>query len=201
MRLTYDIETNMCSKDTWDKKVFLNNVVSLACICIQDMDSGEQFIYHDNPDLGRTGTNEEGVLKLLEAKLLVAHNGKGFDLPALQALYPEHSEALAKVRQFDTLSASRDIFDWKFLKEYDKKNNVQHNEYNAKSLHSLGAYGDRFAAKGKVEAMKDEEFKATVDWTNIQINQDLINYCMQDVVVNIHVFDTLVKAKQQMRNS
>lgn len=201
MRLTWDVETNMVKQDVWDKKNFINNVVSLACLCIQDMDTGEQFVYHDNADLDRTGTNLDGINHLLSADLLVGHNIKGFDIPAIIKCYPEEAKDIVKIRQFDTLSASRDIFDWKFLKEYDKKNNVQHNEYNAKSLHSLGAYGDRFAAKGKVEAMKDEEFKATVDWTNIQINQDLINYCMQDVVVNIHVFDTLVKAKQQMRNS
>ena len=190
-KVVFDIETNMKPKDEWDKSVFLNNVVSLACLCIIDLDTGDKFTYHDNEDLARDGTNEEGVQKLLEADLLIGHNIKAFDIPALNKLYPEYAPAMRTAILGDTLGSCRAYYSWSYLKDWDKKHNVQHNEYNAKALNSLGAWGDRFLALGKVDLAKDDEYKASVDWSNITIDQELIDYCMQDVVVNIEVYKYL----------
>ena len=189
-KLCFDIETNMAPKSEWNNN-FVKNVRSLACLCIIDVDTGDQFTYHDNPELPRTGTNIEGIHMLLEADLLIGHNIKGFDIPALQLIYPEYAPALDTRIAGDTLASCRTFYSWGQLEALDKKLGITRTEYNKKSPNSLGSWGARLVATGKLELPKDEEYKKNVDWTNITIDQNLLDYCMQDVVVNIALYKQL----------
>ena len=196
-RLVVDIETSMLDPENlkYNKKNFVMNVASLACICAIDSNTGEKFVFHDNEDLPRYGTNIEGIKFLMsdDVEVVIGHNFRGFDMKALMILYPDMAEDLGKVAIFDTLSVARELFTWKELGDYDRKYNIQHTEYNAKSLNSLGAWGDRLRDRLGLDLAKDDEFKAIANWTNLEITQELIDYCMQDVTVNVKVYEVMLK--------
>ena len=200
-KLVFDIETNMLDIDTegYDKLSFVDRVKDVACLCVIDLDSKQRYSFHDNPDLKGDGTLLEGMDMLLSADILIGHFIGGFDVPAIQKVYPELAEAFGKMKLFDTLEASRQLFSWPQLAKYDNQKKVKHSPKNAKGLHSLGAWGDRFVTRLGLDLAKDEEYARNVNWSNIEINQDLIDYCMQDVIVNIQVYITEMREHKRKK--
>ena len=76
-RIVFDCETNP-----------LPTITHVHLITLSDLDdpNGRVLAYHDDSNLERDGTLEDGVRVLEEAATLVAHNGLGFDLRLLLIL-------------------------------------------------------------------------------------------------------------------
>ena len=86
MRLIVDIETDG----------LLHQLTKIHCIVAKDIDSGQVYAFFQN-------SIPLGIDFLETADELIAHNGIGFDIPAIQKVYPEFK---AK-KVTDTLVLSR----------------------------------------------------------------------------------------------
>ena len=111
---------------------------------------------------------------LCQSRLLVAHNGLCFDIPAIRK---NSTPNLLLPRLFDTLTASRLI--WTNLKDLDftqlRKKSCRFPPKLAGS-HSLDAWGQRLGV------MKGAYGKTTENAWN-QWSEDMQRYCEQDVEV------------------
>ena len=154
--LLFDIETDG----------LLDETSTIHCICAKDFLTGESFSFGP-------GEIEDGLGLLCQSRLLVAHNGLCFDIPAIQKLHP----SLLLPRLFDTLTASRLI--WTNLKDLDftqlRKKSCRFPPKLAGS-HSLDAWGQRLGV------MKGDYGKTTENaWS--RWSEDMQRYCEQDVEV------------------
>jgi DNA polymerase-1 len=161
MRLLFDIETNGLPRQGMD---------CVHCIVTKNLDTGEVLRYND------VGTHESvttGVNILAEAEVLIGHNIVGFDIPAIQQIYPFFKP---KGRCYDTLILSR-LFQPHILSlDFRKKPIGMPGKLYGR--HSLEAWGYRLGDyKG--------EFGKTSDWS--EWSQEMEDYCEQDV----HVVETL----------
>ena len=152
--LLFDIETNG----------LLDEVTKLHCIATFDTQTSEERIYSS-----LTGDLEDGLNALMTAHRLGGHNVIKYDIPVLQKLYPTFH--FNKSRVFDTLIAARLI--WTNLKDTDagllKSGRLPGKKFGS---HSLEAYGYRLGEmKGEYEGGWEE------------VNQDMIDYCIQDIRV------------------
>lgn len=102
---------------------------------------------------------QEGIEFLLSADVLIGHNIQGYDIPVLQKLYCFDF----KGEVWDTLIASR----------------LHHARMKK---HSLKAWGQILVRKKLIKAGKT----GFEDWT--KYSQDMLDYCIQDVVVNTALF-------------
>jgi len=131
--------------------------------------------YHDNPELERTGTIEDGLQRLASAKKLVGHNIQGFDLPRLEWICGfKHSAELV-----DTLVASRLVYSDLREKDYSRWPKG-HECARHTGSHSLGAWGHRLeVAKG--------------DYTGdfLKLDEEMLVYGKQDVVVTLALYKHL----------
>ena len=154
MRLAFDIEA-----DNLNRKL-----TKIHCIVAQDLDTGEVFKYSPS---GIT----RGLALLETATELWAHNGVGYDIPAIRELYPAFSPS-GLVR--DTLILSRlfftDILDRDFR---SKPANMPANLYGR---HSIESWGYRLGV------LKSEYGKSlNGDWS--QYTAEMLDYCAKDVDV------------------
>ena len=93
MRLTFDIETDGL------------DATKIWCLVIQDIDTGRIMKYSDNLIRSYNGDIRMGLQLLQHAKLLVAHNGIGFDALIIKRLYD--IDLYDGDRFFDTWIASQ----------------------------------------------------------------------------------------------
>jgi hypothetical protein len=169
MRLLFDIETNGLPRQGMDR---------LHCIVTKNLDTGEVLRYND------VGTHESvttGVNILAEAEILIGHNIVGFDIPAIQQIYPFFEP---KARCYDTLILSR-LFQPHILSmDFRKKPIGMPGKLYGR--HSLEAWGYRLGDyKG--------EFGKTSDWS--EWSQEMEDYCEQDVHVVETLFNTIFRNK------
>lgn len=160
MRLVFDIETDG----------FLDKLTKVHCIEIFNLDTEEQLSFADKPGYQPLGV----ALELLSRpqNILIGHNIQGFDIPALQKVYPDF-EAKGTIR--DTLIMSRLMYT--DLVETDYKYELVPN--NLAGRHSLEAWGYRLKeAKG--------DFGKDTDWK--YWSAAMQNYCRQDVLVNAKLY-------------
>ena len=163
IRLAFDIETNGLPR---------KGMSCVHCIVTKNLDTGEVLRYNDS------GTHESvttGVNMLAEAKLLVGHNVVGFDVPALQLIYP-FFEPEAEI--LDTLILSRMFYPDILSIDYRRRPTAMPGKLYGR--HSLEAWGYRLGDyKG--------EFGKDTDWS--EWSQEMEDYCEQDV----HVVETLYR--------
>jgi len=169
MKLLFDIETNGLPRQGMDR---------LHCIVTKNLDTGEVLRYND------VGTHESvttGVNILAEADILIGHNIVGFDIPAIQQIYPFFEP---KARCYDTLILSR-LFQPHILSmDFRKKPIGMPGKLYGR--HSLEAWGYRLGDyKG--------EFGKTSDWS--EWSQEMEDYCEQDVHVVETLFNTIFRNK------
>ena len=93
MRLTFDIETDGL------------DATKIWCLAIQNIDTGRIMKYADNLTQSYNGDIKMGLQLLKNAKLLVAHNGIGFDALIIKKLYD--IDLYDGDRFFDTWIASQ----------------------------------------------------------------------------------------------
>lgn len=175
MRLVADIEANG----------LLKTITKIHCIVAIDIDTED--VYRFTPD-----TLEEGLKLLEEAEELVFHNGIGYDIPAIQKLYPHWKPKNVK----DTLVLSRLIYsnlstrDMNSLAKgtlskesftiWDRKNN---RPKLATGSHSLEAWGRRL---GELKG----DYGHTSDWT--EFSEEMLEYCVQDVRVTLRLYKLML---------
>ena len=129
-KLVFDIETNAIDFGQWNVGN-LSSLKTIHCLVFKDLGSGEVHRYTDN------GLSD-GLKELMDAGLIIGHNVKGFDIPAISYL-------------FDWFVPSGQVFD---TKDEAKLLFPEHES------HSLKPWGERLGVlKGA--------FGSTTDWSKL----------------------------------
>lgn len=175
----FDIETNG----------FLEHTTVVHCLVLREL--GVTYRYR--------GTDiETGLIHLMQAKNVVAHNGIKFDIPAIKKLYPWFH--IEEDRVLDTLVMSRLIL--ADLSEVDKKLLAKKKlESKLFKSHSLKAWGQRlgehkgdYAEQWKkewCEVWGEDSYVTGMEW--LAWSQEMEDYCAQDVVVLEKLYAYLMK--------
>ena len=161
MRLIVDLETDG----------LLPQLTKIHCIVAKDIDSNEVYAFYGN-------SIPLGIDLLESADELIAHNGIGFDIPALKKVYPEFK---AK-KVTDTLVLSRlihaDLTNEDHARNWSDDHNLPKKSYGS---HSLKAWGIRLAKhKGDFDGG---------DWKAFSMK--MLEYCKQDVEVTHELYNHL----------
>lgn len=164
MRIIFDLETNGLLKE----------LDTLHCCGYIDLDNPEPTV---EAAVGHEEI-EALLIKLQDADEILGHNIIGFDIPAIQKLYPWF-EPKGKVT--DTLVLSRLIK--ANLIEEDAARQFSHDEFPRRLLgsHSLRAWGLR------MKILKDDY---SGGWE--VCSQEMIDYCKKDVTVTMSLYKLLM---------
>ena len=163
MRLVFDIETDG----------FLRKLTTVHCVVAKDIDTGEVFQFDDS---GRHDSVSTGLTFLMEAEQLWGHNIIGFDVPAIQEIYPFFTPWEGKY--YDTLILSRLFFT--DMLDRDLRGKPANMPGNLYGRHSLEAWGYRLGV------LKSEYGKQLHgDWATY--TPEMLDYCTQDVEANLPV--------------
>ena len=155
MNLLFDIETDG----------LYNNVSTIHCVAIKDLDNGETYVFNDE---GSQPPISRAITMLEEADTIIGQNIINYDVPVIQKFYGWFQPP----RCLDTLVLSR-LYHPDLL-ELDKKRNLPRMPLQLYGRHSLEAYGYRLGEyKG--------EFAKQTDWK--EWSQDMEDYMVQDVQV------------------
>jgi DNA polymerase I len=154
----------------------LDTLTTIHSLVLIDVDTGEMAV-----SAYQHLTITVGLTMLMEADEIIGHNVIGFDIPAIQKVYPWFQP---KGTVSDTLVASRLI--WSDLADEDFENNRKAEALRVDPLpnkmigsHSLKAWGYRLGIlKG--------DFGATADWSVWSPEMQL--YCEQDVRVTVALY-------------
>ena len=173
--LVADLECSMHPESHSSK--FYARAKKMLCVVTKEVVTGEVTLY-------TPGQEKEMIEALLTAPRLVMHFGRGFDLPALGNIFPEHNKAFRAAPLVDTLFASREMFTMDELSKSDKTYGYP----EEKALHSLRAWGRRLGFP------KMEDF-AEADWINMIYTDLMGQYCKVDVSITEKLFKLLLKKK------
>ncbi len=189
----------------------IEDLTVIHCVHVHDRLTGEWLRfsggrdsdsrYSDGTLAPRDGSIEDGLRFLMDAETICGHNVIGYDVPALQKLYPWF---LPRGRILDTLIVSRLI--WTDLKDRDAraiKNRIRPPEFTGKMVgsHSLEAWGYRLGAmKGDYSEVKKAEALAMglqgeeiIRYTWATFNREMDDYCRQDVEVTLALLEQIEK--------
>jgi DNA polymerase I-like protein with 3'-5' exonuclease and polymerase domains len=174
LKLIFDIETNG----------LLEEVSTLHMIGLRDVDTGQNFMATDFPWEPMDGVQHiplsRGLDLLAQADLLIGHNIIGYDIPVLRKLYP-HVAYKAQIR--DTIIMSRVVWPKDDLRDKDfklfKKDKIPGKMIGA---YSLQAFGYRLL-----------EYKGDYSGKWETCNQEMVDYCVQDIEVTAKLWDRLAK--------
>lgn len=161
MHLVFDIETDG----------FYNNLSTIHCIAVKDIDTGETFIFNEQ---GSRDPIVRGVTLLEGADVIIGHNVINYDIPVIRKFYPWFTPRKA----LDTLLLSR-LYHPDLL-ETDRKKAPANMPLQLRGRHSLEAYGYRLK-EYKGGFAKHTDWK---DWS-----QDMEDYCVQDLQVTHKLWD------------
>ena len=151
MKIVFDIETDG----------FLQGMTKIHCFATLDIDTGEIKRFRKNII--------DGLEYLENAKILIGHNIRKFDIPAIQKLYTFNP----KGEIFDTLEYARKI--WPKIIESDNKEDRIPVELRGR--HSLKSWGYRLHnLKGDYEG----------PWN--KYSEEMMKYCIQDVNVTYELW-------------
>jgi DNA polymerase I len=171
MKLIFDIETNG----------LLDQLDTVHCLWLRDINTGEAFGYHGDAIV-------DGLHQLSKADRIIGHNVIGFDLPAIQKVYPWFTYDRSKV--WDTLVISRLVYS--DLSELDYAYRANYNlPGNKIGSHGLEAWGYRLRLN-KGDYSKEMKAKGLDPWA--EWNPEMHEYCCQDTNVTLALFKRL---KQQ----
>ena len=175
MRLAFDIETNG----------LMPEVDTLHCLVIKDIDTGEITSLMNDKGFS------VGLDMLSSADLIIGHNIIKYDLPVLQKICPWFTYDETKV--FDTLTASRLMWTNLFERDVITKR-IEKKLYGS---HGLEAWGCRLGEwKGDYsKEMKANGLNPWAEW-----NQEMQDYCVQDVEVT-HKFFKLIESKKYSKRA
>lgn len=164
MRLAFDIETDGLPP----------NMSAVHCIVTYDLDTKQVIRYDDS---GSNQTITTAVTVLAEASELWGHNIAGFDIPAIQSIYP-FFEPQGKI--VDTLILSRLFFS--DMLDRDFKNRPVNMPQVLYGRHGLESWGYRLGV------LKSEYGKQLDgDWS--VYSPEMLEYCEQDVKVSVALYE------------
>jgi DNA polymerase-1 len=172
-----DIETNAIND--WTN---LSDLETIHCLCLYDTHDQKVHRYNSQCKYPMLNTIREGLEHAAKCDLLVAHNGIGFDFPALEQLLGfKHPNTL------DTLIMARCIYPDVRNQDFQREN------FDKKLIgsHSLKAWGTRI---GKYKG----DFGEDTDWQTW--SKSMEDYCVQDVMVTMELYFYLMNKNpsQQM---
>jgi DNA polymerase-1 len=182
--LIFDIETNG----------LIPELDRIHCIAMRDTVKGITYRANDH---GSELSNEEAVRMLMEAADICGQNIIGFDIPAIQKVYPWFKP---KGRVWDTLIMSQLMFTDLF--NDDVKRVRQHEKDAAAGRRTAGIYPKKLMGKHSLEAwgwrmgvwkgdysdiMKARGLDPWAEWS-----QEMDDYCVQDIRVTAKLYDKLM---------
>lgn len=175
-RIVFDIETDG----------FLRNISTIHCLVLHDLDLKETYRFDDT---GQNHPLTAGLVLLEQAHELWGHNIIGYDIPAIQELYPWFPFT-NKQKLYDTLILSRmfyaDMLDLDFKK---KPPNMPMNLYGR---HSLEAWGYRL---GTYKSEFGKQLNG--DWSHY--SPEMLDYCEQDVHVTCALRERFLPALEKYK--
>jgi hypothetical protein len=191
MRFGYDIETDG----------LLDKMTHIKCLNMIEIDTEVEYRFTDwstyecamtgertDVPTKRTGTLAEGLAMLAEADEIVAHNGAGFDDPAICMLFPEWEPT--SYRRDSQLEAKIVWPDLNVRDAVNAKRGKLPPEFKAQRYigsHKLAAWGFRLGApKGdfvptKMDRWIDGMPCGKWSWEEYPFSEECDDYCMQDV--------------------
>ena len=164
-RLVFDIETDG----------LIPAMTTIHCIITKDPDTGRLTVYRaDAP-----GAIRAALAALAAADEVIGHNIAGFDIPAIQKLYPSWAPT---GRVTDTLIISQLIYtDMRDRDTARLKKKPGCIPGNLAGRHSLESWGHRLGYhKGDYSKVMKE--RGLDPWKNL--NDDMVDYCANDVELN-----------------
>jgi len=171
-RFIFDIETDG----------FLKKMTRIHVMVLHDMDTGEKLVFRHNNEMNNI---EEGVKLLANAKLLVGHNIITFDLKAIAKLYPDFKTnalirdtlVMVKITATDVVRTDFKLYNAGIIRSDDI------------GSHRLEVWGFRLGIlKGEYTTlMKAKGLDPWVSW-----NQDMEDYCVQDVEVTLALWNEIL---------
>ena len=173
--LVADLECNMYPESHSDK--FYARAKKMICVVTKDVMTREYTVY-------KPGMEQEMLETLLTAPRVVMHNGRGFDLPALGNIFPEHNKALRALPLVDTLLASREHYSMAQLSRYDRQKGYP----TERALHSIRCWGRRLGIP-MIEDFKD------INWETVPYTDQMGEYCSVDVAITDMLFRHLLNKK------
>ena len=162
----------------------LDQMTTIHSLVLINVDTGD-VISASSDNLGI----KDALSQLMQADQIIGHNIIGFDIPAIQKIYPWFKPEQSRV--YDTLVMSTLI--WSDLMDRDEKAvRTGLLKGNMRGRHSLEAWGQRLGKwKGDYSAdMKAQGLDPWAEW-----NQEMQDYCVQDVEVTLE-FWKLIQSKE-----
>ena len=164
MRWGFDIESNG----------LLDTIHTIWCIVLRELDTGEVRTFERDQI-------EEALELLSNADEIVGHNILGYDIPAIQIVYPNWT---TKAKITDTLVLSRLIHGDLFNEDAARDFSVSKFPKKLWGSHSLKAWGLRLG-----------EFKDDYDLGFDAFNEVMMTYCIQDTQVTDMLYKMLMKSE------
>lgn len=154
----------------------LNQLTKLHCLVIRDIANGIDYSFHGDEI-------EKGVRLLQDAPCICGHNVIGFDIPAIQKVYPWFSPK-GTVR--DTLILTRLLWPSEQIKDIDHRKAANGFPKNLVGVYSLAAWGYRIGDyKGDYKGPWDT-------WS-----KEMQDYCEQDVRVTVALLERCLKRLEE----
>lgn len=179
MKLIFDIETNG----------LLDQLDRVHCLVIRDADTGELTYNYASGHDGLNGPDIlEALAQLEAADEIIGHNIIGFDIPALQKVYPGFKP---RGRITDTLVMTRALFPKERLLDSDYRR-VAKKAMPGKLIgsHSLEAWGYRLG-----------DYKGDYNGPWETWSQEMQDYCVQDTQVTLKLYQRCRKEADAIPDS
>jgi len=193
---TFDIETDG----------LIPQLTHVKCLNIINNDTMEEYRFTDwtryedawsgeltDVKTKRTGNMGQGLQLLMDADEICGHHIVGFDIPAIQKIYPWFQP---RGKIFDTAACSRllyvDVKDRDFLSIRKGKYEM---DRSLLGTHKLAAWGIRLGGKQKGDFVP-KDFGWT--WDKYPMSLECDEYCMDDVRLNV---DLVKHMKKRMAES
>ena len=198
----------------------LDTISKLHCINALDRATGREYRFTDHEyyqdvegnttdrKCPRDGDIKDALDILEKAPKIAGHNIHGYDVPALQILYPEFK---VSGRQIDSRTMGETLYpdikdkDWSMIRkgklpETFAKGDGRHGRHVGS--HSLSAWGARLKAMGyDVNTKTDfnpKDYGHT--WETMPFTQEMDDYCMDDVRANVALFEFFGKKDVDQRS-
>jgi DNA polymerase I len=175
LELLYDIETDG----------LLHEVSLVHCLVLADTSTGIIEAYHDSEEFQpRHGSIADGIKRLEQADTVAGHNVIGYDNKVLAKL--KLSSKFTSKNSCDTLVGSRLVYsdrkerDYGLAKVTDDPTDPKHFPKRCIGAHTLESWGYRLG---------EHKGNYTGGWE--KFSQEMLDYCIQDVRLNLKLLPVL----------
>lgn len=187
-RLVLDIETDGLLVNQENNDPNSGEFSRIWCMCLLDVDTGVCERFFDFREIvlyvgGYGGDLDDGLHVAQEADLLITHGGTGFDIPAIQKVYPWFKPP----QHYDTLVGAR--LQFPHIADHDFRHLKRGFPSNLVGSHSLEAWGHRLK-----QPKGDHQ-----DWS--RLTQEMLDYCEQDTRVTLALFKFLMSRRHPAQSN